>query len=284
MNGRIAGFVLLLLARSLPAQELEDASRAEALRLMQAAAKEFEMRPTATPDTMLTVAESPALRFSNPVRELLSDGTTFFYFDGPRPIAAVSLSIRGQASTPRRVWAEVSLTAPVTLNCRRNGAEFWSPKDDLPGWKPAPEALVPGGTAASRLVQMREIARRFEVEVLRKEVWTMSRLLTQPVVRFADPRTHTVDGAAFVFAEATDPEVLLLFDARTEADSDVPRWYYLLAKMSSPPTRVRFDGREIWTTEGFWKAPNPTGSYREAIVDDYDSLKGRFPDGAGSPK
>lgn len=277
MNGLTVALVVLLV-RLLICQEPDSASRAEALRLMQAAARDFEMRPTAAPDVALTVSESPALRFSNPVRELLSDGTTFFYFDGPRPVAAVSLSIRGQASELRRVWAEVSLTAPTPLVCHRDGAKFWSPQEALPQWKPVSDAPEPRDTAAGRLVQMREMARRFEVEVLRKDVWTASRLLTQPVVRFSDPRTHTVDGSVFVFAEATDPEVLLLFEARSESMSADPKWHYLFAKMSSPRTRARLDGREIWATEGYWKAPTQTGSYREAIVATYDSLKARAGD------
>jgi hypothetical protein len=100
--------------------------------------------------------------------------------------------------------------------------------------------------------------------------------LTQPVARFADPRTRSLDGAAFVFAEATDPEVLLVLDARSTGDGEPATWHYLLAKMSAPPTRARWNGKEVLSTTGFWGAPRLTGPYREAIVGDYESMKSRL--------
>jgi hypothetical protein len=276
MRPSLVSCLLVSIISAVSAQEPKESARPEQVRLMQALAKEFEMRLAANRDTVLTVAESAALRYSNPVRELLSDGATFFYFDGPRPVAAVSLSIRGQPSDVRRVWAEASLVAPVPLLCRHSEADFWSPQADLPKWTAINPAPMPAGTATARLVQMRELARRFEVEVLRKEVWTASRLLTQPVARFADARTGTLDGAVFVFAEATDPEVLLVLDCRPEGNAESTAWHYLMAKMSAPPTRVRLDGKDVWSTDGFWKAPRSIGPYREAVVGDYEPLKTRL--------
>lgn len=283
MRRLLAGSLVVMLIGTLAAQEPVEISRSEQVRLMQAVAKEYEMRPTASRDVVLTFAESAALRYSNPVRELLSDGATFFYFDGPRPVAAVSLSIRGRPNEKQGVWAELSLVAPVPLVCRRDGAEFWSPQEDLPKWSVVAKAPTPAGTGTARLVQMRDLARRFEVEVLRKEVWTTSRLLTQPVARFTDPRSRSLDGAVFVYAEATDPEVLLVLDARPEGNSESATWHYLLVKMSAPPTRTRLDGKEVWSTDGFWKAPRQTGPYREAVVGDYEPLKTRLLEGSAQP-
>jgi hypothetical protein len=68
MSRHFAGVLLMHLTAALSAQEPAESARSEQVRLMQAVAKEFEMRPAATRDVVLTAAESAALRYSNPVR------------------------------------------------------------------------------------------------------------------------------------------------------------------------------------------------------------------------
>ena len=71
------------------------------------------------------------------------------------------------------------------------------------------------------------------------------RLLAQPVHRYADAEVGIQDGAAFVIAHGTNPEVVVLIEAlgKTLATS---RWHYSFARLGSAELHVELDGKEVW--------------------------------------
>ena len=52
--------------------------------------------------------------------------------------------------------------------------------------------------------------------------------------------------------------------------SGEPVWHYALARMTAVRARVRIDGEEVWTVEGYWNHPrSPDDPYVEAVEGKY---------------
>jgi hypothetical protein len=74
----------------------------------------------------------------------------------------------------------------------------------------------------------------------------------------------------FSLSEATDPEKLLLLEAYRPDGKEIYAWRFTLAKLTSPPIRVRLDGKEIWSVPGYWMNPrSPDDPYVEAADGTY---------------
>ncbi len=113
-------------------------------------------------------------------------------------------------------------------------------------WKPIPNALAPADTPPARDRQARRLAERFSADLVdRKKERFHLRLLTTPLYRH-----DTIDsplsrgGALFAFCQQTDPELLLLIEARKSGAGY--RWEYAVAGFSDMDLYLRLDGREVW--------------------------------------
>jgi hypothetical protein len=71
------------------------------------------------------------------------------------------------------------------------------------------------------------------------------RLLTTPIYRYGDPKSEVIDGALLAFAQGTDPELLLLLEARAAAERR--QWHYAIARLTMWELEARFEGRAVWS-------------------------------------
>src|SRR5205814_2480882 len=96
-------------------------------------------------------------------------------------------------------------------------------------WSAIPGGPEPATTRPGRLIQMRKLAMTFEgyigTPAARKQEL---RLLPQPIYRF--PEAAAYDGAVFAYAQATDPEILLL--VRADSQAAKPAWEFAAARMT----------------------------------------------------
>jgi hypothetical protein len=110
-----------------------------------------------------------------------------------------------------------------------------------------PDATSPDDRQTARTRQLKDLARRLSAH----EFWDPDnsrfelRLLVQPVLRYAEPDNKVHDGAAFVLAHGTNPEVLVLIEALGES-LEKSRWHYSLARLGSAELHVAIDGKEVW--------------------------------------
>jgi hypothetical protein len=129
--------------------------------------------------------------------------------------------------------------------------------DALNEWKPQaglkreelPEAGTPAATAGARLVQMKRLAQEFagyEIDIEGNR-WEL-RLLPAPLYRYTSSQSDVVDGALFTLVSnaGTDPEVLLLIEARKE--SDKTRWEYACGRFSDRNLYVQRKDKEVWSS------------------------------------
>jgi hypothetical protein len=269
---------LFVVAASQPAAFADDppadgntpAARQQRLDYLKSRATECELFKEGERGTPLPFTREPLLRFSNPVRGFnLSDGGTFLWLEGERPIAAATWSIRG----PGNVFREFTSLSAEPLSCIRDGRELWSPKTGGVLSQLLPETSAPLPSAARRLGQMRNLAGRFSAVVhLPPDETTITelRLMSQPIYRYKLETSEVLDGALFSFAEATDPEALLLLEARRAKENREYEWRYTLARMTSVRLIVRLDGKECWSVTNFWRSPkSATDPYVESADGKY---------------
>jgi hypothetical protein len=73
------------------------------------------------------------------------------------------------------------------------------------------------------------------------------RLLSQPLDRDADPEQQVVDGALFVFANGTNPELALLLECNDR------EWFYGVLRMTSARIYAEPDGKQFFEAAWFSK-------------------------------
>ena len=110
------------------------------------------------------------------------------------------------------------------------------------------KVAAPADSSRDRLRQMRKLASSFQVTTVANKYYnyqlTQLRLMPQPLYRYKETPNDLLDGALFVFADGTDPELVLLIEAR-EKDQRY-QWHYGLARFTNFKIIVRQSDKEIW--------------------------------------
>jgi tetratricopeptide (TPR) repeat protein len=166
-----------------------------------------------------------------------------------RPVALVGMEFyQGLYGGVWGAYEFVSLSSgPVTA--AGEGDWKWSPKKPGAEFKRLPDGPAPAEDVAGRLGHMKELLRRFTAS--RKPLPGKELVLLEaPVHRYADAERGLLDGAVFVFANGTDPEVILLLELQRADKASPPQWQYALARMSAAELWVNLDGTEVWRRPG----------------------------------
>jgi len=246
----------------LPAQE-EEAQDTKALadevaRQALAEARLYEFSADPANQSPIELRETPVLKWSN-TYNVPCYGSVFIWTCAGRP--AVIGSIYRFATTTKTMNAEFHSLLETPLTAERNGRVEWQPAEPGVVFRAVDGAPAPAATPSKRLTQMRDIARDFSAElttVLKKT--HRLRLMTQPLVRYEAPELEVSDGAIFTLSRETDPEVLILLEARAG------RWEYALARLNGGTIIARFKDKEVWRVE---EIPHPYRRNRER----YSTLK-----------
>lgn len=188
----------------------------------------------------------PVLRWNNPVSNV-PDGVVFLW-TGPegRPELAAQVFI---AAGTKDLWLhEFQSLSLVPFDVLRDGKSQWHPRKPGVEMKPIPDAPPPADSAVKRLAQMRAIVQDFEAsdDFEGKSRWEL-RLLTKPLHRYGAANSDLLDGALFVFAHGTDPEVFLLLEARKSGETY--QWHFGLAPMTAYALKATHKGQTLWTRE-----------------------------------
>lgn len=187
----------------------------------------------------LTLRGEPLLRWAGPLGK--SGGGALFAWMRPdgRPAAVAQAFL-----TSDGLWLhEFESLSEETFVFTRDGVPAWSPAKAGVEPKPLPDAPAPAANEVGRLVQMRSLARRFAATDRFEERGDYElRLLGTPVLRYAGG--PVVDGGLFALVNGTDPEVLVLVEARKTAAGSA--WHYALAPMTGYAVEAKLDGKPVW--------------------------------------
>lgn len=241
---------------------VEEQQIAEALELTTNAAREFSLSTAGEDEVPLKFRPESLLQWSNPAAGTIY-GNVFIWTHEDRPQAIVSIYKWYAPFTHGSVEFHSLSTGPIIA--RKDGNVVWQPEKGGVEWKKLPGGDSPADTKARRLIQLRQIARRFSVEKTDREgIERKMRLLTQPIYRYESPAEEVVDGALFVFAQGTDPEVFLLLEATRKDNSKSLVWRYALIRMNHVKFVATCQDEEVWRTEilPFSEVHNPRNAYR----------------------
>jgi len=213
-------------------------------KLAFAAATGYEIELATEPATRLKLKEEPVLRWTNPVQ---SDGAgeVYVWTDRGRPEAVVSIYRFVPASGKPGLHHEFHSLSETRLSARGASGRTWSPEQAGLEFQRVPDAAAPASSPAARRRQMRDIAEQFQADKTDRQGDKRTlRLLTQPLYRYEPTRDDVLDGALFAFVEGTDPEVLLLVEARQTGERH--QWEYALSRLNSVRLQAKYKDRSVW--------------------------------------
>lgn len=236
---------IILTAAPLPAEDPAPPAAAseggDRLEFMKKSVVGYEVK--GDDGTAFELVPEPLLRWDNPVSKV-PDGTIFLWQDAhARPAAIVQVFIAGGT---KDLWLhEFQSLRSTPFEVKLGTTSIWNPRRGGVKLQPLEGAPVPAGTKPGRLVQMRQLAKRFTAqdEFEDNGRWEL-RLLATPLHRY-DGHAEVLDGAIFAFAHGTDPEALLLLEARKDGDSAA--WHYALAPMTGYALRMSDQGKDVWS-------------------------------------
>ena len=242
------------------------------LAVMKAEAARYRFAPGPDRQDGSGLHPEPLLRWSNPVADE-EDAALFLWVRRGRPEAAAQFFVR------KENWMhEFQSLSPHPFEVRWDGRVVWSPAAPGVRFQALPGVPPPAPSTAERSRQMREIAGTFAGSVEFRYAGQSRyelRLLPRPLYRYGERDSgDPVDGALWAFVQGTNPEVLLLIEARRAADSG-REWHYALAAMTSYAAEVTRGGKSVWTVDRQpIPTPTTTGPY---LFRDHVPLKGEGP-------
>ena len=210
----------------------------------------YSVAVESAPKKELELKKEPVFEWSNPVRSGLQQGVVFLWLRDERPAALGCIFSQPDENLPgRRIIHEFhALDTDKLVVSRRVGDNEWQPQAGL-ARKELADAAEPAATPGARLVQMRRLAQEFTGHSVSNEDkrWDL-RLLPSPLYRYPVAKSGVVDGALFalVSSAGTDPEVLLLIEARD--DGGKLRWDYACGRFSDRDLHVQRKDKEIWSS------------------------------------
>jgi hypothetical protein len=251
---------------SLAARESEETSR-----LIRAELPRWKLWCGEDREHELTLHPKSVLRWTNPGVGRINGDVYLWTLDG-RPEAVISFY---------KWWkpdygftAEMHSLSLTGLSAEREGTLRWKPTEAGITLHNVPDAPHPAESAPRRLQQMRTLAGQFSAQLkdlrLKEEGERQElRLLTQPLYRYPAGKGEVVDGALFAIVLGTDPEVLLLLEARRA--SEKLTWQYGVARMNDCAMTVKYKDQEVWQCEkkGFEAVRGPIDDvYRVQVLSD----------------
>jgi hypothetical protein len=257
LPGRWGGFaariglgVLLLAGASVSADDEQEAKKR--LEYMRAAVTGLESTSTELKAKALEVAPKPLLRYSDPTRGLVTgknvllDASVWRLGTEGRPTALVTVEIYQQVNGSRQLGYEFFSLTESKFSLKHKTEDLnWNATASGLALKELPEAPKPAATAAGRLTQMRQLARRFGAKERFSGELIECRLLGQPLDRYRSEAEKITDGAIFALANGTNPEIGILLE--TDGES----WRYGILRLTSAETIVTLDDKEVVTYKAF---------------------------------
>lgn len=221
------------------------------------------------------LAGEPLYRWNDPTREF-SDGTLWFWRAAGQPIGVVAIEFYPQNKAFGIIWnlEFTSLaTGPIEVEGgkhfdnryndlappRPDGRLRWAPSKGGIELRELPSAPEPAGTDAERLRQMRDILKRFSARELFHSQEYALRLISHPIDRYADAGSGLVDGAIFLYANGTNPEVLLLVEVHRRRAGRAT-WWYAGAPLARAVVTLRLDRQDVWSHTSK-QVPSPQDIY-----------------------
>jgi hypothetical protein len=260
-------FLTLMVALIGPAASAQDdaedhrksIARLEAMRRVAKEIKVCEVTD-GKPGPPLALRPEPVLRFTASVWNEV-DGALFRWDESGRPPVLMKVVFRGPRRDQMHWHANVTVLTPKQVEVEFRDVQRWSSRP--PGLEPRllPGAPAPADSAAHRLIQAKDLARRVSVstQVPNPRGRVQLRLLPRPLDRYSDPMMGLLDGLHFSFVNSNTPAVHLMLEAWSEGARG-RAWRYLFARQGAGEGIALLDGKRLWSVP-YVRPPADTDLY-----------------------
>ena len=233
-----------LFAGTLQAQESAEVDVETRHRRMLELARSYTLK---VGDEVVSLREKPLFRWSTPERQAIG-GELYLWTHQGRPIATIGIWTYDDIKDSHELQSLASepLVAVSPL---------------FPEWRPIATSLTfrevegvppPDKSPVRRQTQMRNILRqKFSGQMTKDNNSQVElRLLPQPLFRYETLPPNVLDGAMFGLAFGTDPEILVLLEARKATSPGAQdSWFYAFAPSTSAKVIGRVDAVEVWNNQ-----------------------------------
>lgn len=270
-------FTLLTLLPVAQAQDRESTPIDSRLQtLYQQEAKRWEMWVGSDQKQKAEIVAEPVFRWQNLSRANGQSGAMFVWLFEGRP--SVIGGVFSNPENDRRVimYEFHALGTDRLFPVCRDSQSKWLPGAGIT-LSPLPTSPKVEETVAKRMLQLRAISRDFTANSTDnvKQRWDL-RLLPKPLYRYENPQGQTIDGALFAFVSdaGTDPEIILMLEARRD-ESGNAAWYFRAVRLSISDLYLDYKGERIWTSlrddpNGFLgNKDNTYGLVRDRLIDEF---------------
>lgn len=241
------GICLLGTAAAAQSPEPSDAKREAHLARMKEIASSIRLLPDVrNADSDVKLVETPVLRYSDQTRQA-HESALWIWSSGGRPTAV--LAIEFYPTRPKKSsWLfEIASLSTERIGAKNADGLNWTAQEPGLIFRGLDGIAEPADKPARRLTQLKELHRRFTAhEETPGEGRIELRPLSSPLVRYADAKAGVLDGAVLAFANGTNPEVLLVLEARTQPEQPTA-WQYAFVQLSGAEVTAELDGQSIWT-------------------------------------
>jgi hypothetical protein len=256
-------------------QQAAQAKRDRLLEIYTIEAAAYTIHRDSNRQKRVELRREPVYVWTNPVRDGGQDGAVFIWTCRGQPEVLGSI-FSAPVTGPRRLYHEFHSLSLSVLDVQRSGTytHTWTPL--APGIDPQPIAGAPNPahSAPQRMAQMRALVRDFSASTKdhQDRRWEL-RMLPQPFYRYESTDPDVLDGALFSFVTSagTDPEALLVIEARKPAGNDHRVWHSAVARFTDTELWVRHKGKEIFTAPLLpYNQPEQDPKHRYRVFHDRD--------------
>ncbi|MBI3862189.1 MAG: hypothetical protein HY290_09870 [Planctomycetia bacterium] len=180
------------------------------------------------------------------------DGTIWGYGKTGRPTALLTLVLQANVGGTHKWLYELNSLTSRPVEARIPGfLKPWSTRKSGLDMKDIPQAPAAAENEAGRTRQLRELSSRFSgYEMLLKSTNGPAerfelRLIPRPIHRYSDPETGLIDGAIFLMAHSTNPEIIMVIELVRDGDKSI--WKSGFARCAFAEVHVELDGKDVWT-------------------------------------
>lgn len=193
----------------------------------------------------LKLRKQPLMNWKNPVRTQSQGALYVWDLDGrPQVLGSV---FTFEYNDRVRCRHELISLAEKPLTANLDGMVVWSPKRGGPEWTKFDSELVPAPSPSRRLFQMRSIARQFIGKLVARDGQVSAlTLIPQPLLRYASATDGVIDGGVFSLALGTDPEILLVIEAKKSKGGKVA-FHYAPMRANYLELSLEHRGEVVWS-------------------------------------
>jgi len=254
----------------------QEASAAQ-MKAMQRRAASLDVRRGKEEPQRIELVEAALLRYSSPGGDTgTADGSIWAWGKRGRPAALTAVFFQRLAGGNEKWSCELLSLSEGPVAVESAAGWKWTPARSELRWHPVSGAPAVAENEAERGRQMKDLARRFTASATYHEGRTdQLRLMIRAIHRYADPDNGLIDGAIYAFASGTNPEALLLLEARSSGGRAA--WHFSFARMGAGTGEARLDDKIVWECPAI-KAWESSGPYFSVFGPD-SAVFGAVPNG-----